>query len=444
MISPARALSLLLTVSALSACSDDSCPTMSVCDIRTSDCQHDILTAVSCMRGGSTKLPVVQVVNEAQLLERYTAADTRTDEQKLATERYTRGLSLFHLAPSDYSSESARKDSIAVTGAVYFNDTKEIWVIDRGTSLASAEMVELFAHEIVHALQDADFGLRAFRERWVRDYDSSLAISGLIEGEATHYQMRTAVQLEGVALRNVRWDAWFESWRSDQLRDAERDQAPVTLARMRFPYAFGGGFVTQHWLADGRAGIDALFDHPPLTTREIMFGAPPADTREQAEQLFESALPGLSGDNQLITGDSFGAWITRMYAARMNLSVSQRLVAARELLSDYFSVQANEETGNVTAAWRARLQSTNALGNWPGIYAASPTSWTDDSAHDVYQVASEGELSTPRELAWLSPEVAYPPSDEMTAALRWHGQGAAGDALPCNARRPSLQPFITK
>jgi hypothetical protein len=299
------------------------------------------MMAVACMRGGDAKLPAVFVVDRAELAAKLAEQDDAESDEAAAAAYalWTRGLALFGLAPADYDRERARADVLAQTAAVYLPESKEVWVVHEAQA-SEAEGVEVLAHELVHVLQDRELDLSSYEDSEGGGFDAALARRALIEGEALHYQVLAAVALAGRSSGDLDWMRFYDGFRGRELLDAEKDEAPVTMARARFPYAFGGGFVSQHWLASGRAGIDALFDDPPASSREIMFGPTAYDMALEVarDQLVARGVPQLPPSYETQHGDELGAWVTRAFAGRTALETFRRLDAPRVLAADLFSV----------------------------------------------------------------------------------------------------------
>lgn len=188
-----------------------------ICDIRRSQCQKQVLGMVMALRGGSTSAPKVTVIREDELLARMEVRGEELSEEqaaarKLAYARWNRGLALFRLAPADYDIEQADADWAAEVGAVYFAETKEIVIVDRGEPLDDAGAVGLLAHEFVHALQDAEHDFASFGDEYPHTFDSSLALSGIIEGEAVMYQLLLLAQLRGLDTQKLNWERYFQEY----------------------------------------------------------------------------------------------------------------------------------------------------------------------------------------------------------------------------------------
>jgi hypothetical protein len=405
---------LVGSLALLSACADDAarCPQAELCDITSVACQEAIMQTVSCMRGGSTALPRVSVVSEAALQARLIGEDMRTEQERKASAQWLEALSLFKLAPPSYDSERADADAIAQYAAVYLGDSKEILVVDRGEPLASEQAVALFAHELTHALQDAEHGLRSWRERWVTSYDSALATDTVVEGEAVLYELLVSLQLSGIEVTAVDWEGYFTDWRKAQLDLSELDATPLTMADVRFPYAFGGGYVMQRYLAGGRAEVRALWEQPPLSTREVLFGASRLDAARVAE-LSMSSMPSAGPGFSLLASTPLGAWIVRQFVARTGIPVAERLHAAETLAYDMFTVQTDAASGELLAGWRFDFSEPHAMPDFGGTV----TTWRDGER--AWFMAASDRARDLRTLAWGPVQDGAQPSETQVASVPW-------------------------
>ena len=128
----------------------------------------------------------------------------------------------------------------------------------------------IYAHEYVHALQDQHFDLSALWERAddSDNFDSSLSLSALIEGDANF----------------VMWDYLYELWLENPVavereledwEDAADGQAAAEVpaifsAISQFKYDEGSDFITELRFKRGWAGVhDAFRDNPPQTSEQI-------------------------------------------------------------------------------------------------------------------------------------------------------------------------------
>lgn len=408
---------VIACVSLVASCGESSCPELARCDVRQQDCQQQIIEAVSCMRGGSSAPLSVSVLREDELLARF-ASEPVTAEEELRFARTSQGLAHFGLAPHGYSIEAVRRDWVREVGALYVYERKEIVIVDRGESLASEEVVGVFAHEVVHALQDAAHDLRAFKKKWSGSFDQSLAVDALVEGEAVHYQLLARLALAHVGADEYDWEAFYRRWRSNVLQQAERDPAPVALADMRFSYAFGGGYVTQHWLANGRAGIAALYEQPPRSTHEMMFPRHEGEQASEQAQLLARAVPDLGEFYEEVSSATLGAWITRIFAAKWAVPTPERLRPAEALTGDLFSVQHDTVSSRVVAAWRARSRPSYSPALWPGLGVAPLSGFVEPAQPEVVLVGGLGPHRDPRTLSFRAARMGDAPTTADAATLR--------------------------
>ena len=443
-ITDARSIVVALALAAplLGACAGEE-EGFAPCDVRGADCQARIFRAVVALRGGGDMpMPKISVVDEAGLMAHWMAdTEEQSPEEEAAAERayaqWNRGLSLFGLAPAMYDAQQATQDQIREIAGIYDTESKAILIVDRGDAIDSDAAVLSLAHEFVHALQDAQHDLAAFQERWGDSFDAALATASIIEGEAVMYQLLASAELRGLDVQKLAWQRFFDEFRGDVLREAEIDRVPLTMARLRFPYAFGGGFVTQHWLARGPAGIDALFAEPPLTTHAVMFGSVHGTVTPDQVRVREGGVPMLDPGFEEVASTALGAWIQRIFAARMGTPIQRRGEAARALRADWFSVQA-DGTDRVVAAWRERGGLAVSALDWPGRNHAAIEFSHDPALSDYYLVA--GDLPEDFQLgalAWRMPATEGDDEGDMTAALR-DAHPSWLRAIPCRGVLPRV------
>ena len=118
-----------------------------------------------------------------------------------------------------------------------------------------------FRHELIHALQDAHFGLERGSERAQADYDANLAWTALVEGDATLH-----AGLGG--LRGAAPGGTVLLLASAQAAPGGLS-APIERA-LRFPYEAGAEWVRSIAARGGTAAIDALFREPSASTALIL------------------------------------------------------------------------------------------------------------------------------------------------------------------------------
>ncbi|WP_165245979.1 hypothetical protein [Paludisphaera soli] len=136
----------------------------------------------------------------------------------------------------------------------------------------------VIAHEMTHALSDQHFDLDALHQLSKKNDDHSLAVSALIEGEATLAMMA----------------AGMDDWEGDQIIKTPAENLgrglslmapfltslgggkslkgapPIIAESMLFPYLRGMVFCAKLANDDGWKGVDDAYRNPPLSTEQIL------------------------------------------------------------------------------------------------------------------------------------------------------------------------------
>ncbi len=150
-------------------------------------------------------------------------------------------------------------------------------LMGKTTGFNKDESKTVIAHELTHALADQNYDLQAMQKKIKDDDDRSMALSALIEGEAT---------LTMIA-------AQMNDWTGDMIKELQADDldrglkfmgplitmgsgkslknAPPILAEtMIFPYIRGLVFCTDLINRNNWSAIDEAYKNPPLSTEQIL------------------------------------------------------------------------------------------------------------------------------------------------------------------------------
>ncbi len=139
-------------------------------------------------------------------------------------------------------------------------DTGDLFVVGEAGDFGLVEEFT-YAHEFVHALQQARFGLAALQKEREDDSEAQAALQALVEGDATLAQLAYAQRHMNIN-RLVR--------ELDQLGDGD-DEIPFVLRQsLIFPYIDGRDFVQTLFREGGWDAVDEAFRSPPVTTEQIM------------------------------------------------------------------------------------------------------------------------------------------------------------------------------
>ncbi len=183
-----------------------------------------------------------------------------TPEQAAADER---GLIAIGLVPqgTDLMALYERLLGEQVAG-FYDPETNEMYVISDSGDFDGMEQVT-YAHETVHALQDAHLGLDdTMGDMGGGNADRDTAVSALVEGDASSAAFDFLAQHPDIA-RDLVFSAAPPS--------AELDSAPPAVSvSLMFPYIVGETFVQALRDEGGWEAVDAAYADLPQSTEQIM------------------------------------------------------------------------------------------------------------------------------------------------------------------------------
>jgi len=182
-----------------------------------------------------------------------------------------------------------------------------------------------YAHEYVHALQDAHFDLEAL-DSATPNRDASYALSALVEGDATLWQtlylqelgLSAALQLLGASLSAP-----------------TPDVPPVLLDFLVFPYQEGLTYATALNRAGGSPAIDRAFETPPASTEQVLH----PEKYETGEPPLEIIVPFEAlADRTVEYDDVLGELTLRLWLRRSGVSSRVASAAAAGWGGDRFAL----------------------------------------------------------------------------------------------------------
>jgi hypothetical protein len=160
------------------------------------------------------------------------------------------------------------------------------------------ENKSVIAHELTHALADQHYDLDALQKSVKKDDDRSLALSALIEGEATLAMFSaSALDWEGdiadFPAENLEWTfnliSPFMAFMGGG--QAIRNAPQIISESMIFPYIRGMVFCAKLTSKGGWPAIDDVYRDPPLSTEQILH---PEKYRERPDYPMSIDLAALS------------------------------------------------------------------------------------------------------------------------------------------------------
>lgn len=245
---------------------------------------------------------------EEDFLKDYTPEDMARDQQV---------LSLFGLLPPDFDLKALYHDLYSEQIAGFYDDeAKEMVVVSEGDFTGVERLT--YVHEFTHALQDQNFGLRDpeglnFTEELCdQDSERCAAIQALVEGDATLTEyLWLFIKATAQEQRQIR--EFYADYTSPVF-----DSAPLFLQKdFLFPYEHGLNFVQALYSQGDWAAVNAAYDHPPVSTEQILHPERYPDDVPQSVALPDGA--SLLGEGwQLLEQDVIGEWYTYLILAAGN------------------------------------------------------------------------------------------------------------------------------
>ncbi len=152
--------------------------------------------------------------------------------------------------------------------AGFYDDKDKSFSVVANSGMPAGLDAVTIAHELTHALQDQRYGLAKFRTSSEGNDDMTLALTALIEGDASDIMMRYGT---GSYARGCGPAKDFTSFIAFSAGSSSIPGLPMFLAQnMLFPYTYGSRFVVELMKRGGDQAVDAAFADPPISTEQVM------------------------------------------------------------------------------------------------------------------------------------------------------------------------------
>lgn len=202
-------------------------------------------------------------------LQSETSRDLETDYPALDRQNDQRVLVAFGLLDPNQDIGEIYVELLGEQIAGYYDPESDEMVVvadDAEGDEISASSEVTYAHEVVHALQDQHFDLESFGDqRLDGSDDESLAITALIEGDATAAQIEYLIGNPGLID-----DLSGELAGDESAGDALDNAPPIVRATLLFPYDEGQAFIDEVMADGGWDAVDAAYTSPPGSTEQIL------------------------------------------------------------------------------------------------------------------------------------------------------------------------------
>ncbi|HUH13919.1 MAG TPA: DUF6782 family putative metallopeptidase, partial [Longimicrobiales bacterium] len=155
----------------------------------------------------------------------------------------------------------------------YYDPARDtLYLVD---DVPAADLLDVLAHELVHALQDQHADLDALIDR-SRGNDRQTAAQAAIEGHATlvMFALQAAALTGGpvdmAALPNLAAELRPALEGHNERFPVFRDAPRIVRETLLFPYLGGAGFVQELWRAAAPDRPAPLGEHLPLSTEQVL------------------------------------------------------------------------------------------------------------------------------------------------------------------------------
>ena len=286
-------------------------------------------TIVGRFRGRAFKKPVEPRFMTRPELQEYMLREFKKEITPEEMRFMDRSLKVFGYAPSDLDVEETMLKLYTEEVAGFYNPrTKEMFLIQEAPKKGSTiglfkklvgfkefdkdEQKTTLAHEMTHALADQYFDLAELTDATDGNDDMAMAVSALIEGEATLLmlgEMLSDDRNEGAVwqIRTNQVEATFGFAANAAMMFGGRTMrnAPAVFRKtLIFPYHKGTVFAVRLGKNSDWSGIDRAFSDPPLSTEQILHPEKYLGERDHPTAVEYPTSDELLGDDWTNLGDN--------------------------------------------------------------------------------------------------------------------------------------------
>lgn len=279
-----------------------------------------------------------------------------------------RSLYLLGLLPKDFDLLTFYKQLYSEQIAGYYDNEEQAMYVVSDSAFSGVER-STYAHEFIHALQDAAFdfenGMRYSDEECKHDSERCAALQAVIEGDAVvgenTWLTNDATQQDIIDLQK-----FYSNYQSPVF-----DAAPDFMQQdMSFPYQQGAEFVQTLYDQGGYEAVNRAFlEQQPASTEQIMHPARyPNDKPMQVE--LPDLVDALGSGWSEVEKDVIGEWYTYLilgHGDQSNWRMQDSLAkaAAEGWGGDAYTILSNDRTGEYAFAcryvWDSTVESNEAF-----------------------------------------------------------------------------------
>ncbi|MBI4244192.1 MAG: hypothetical protein HY606_08900 [Planctomycetes bacterium] len=174
-------------------------------------------------------------------------------------------LETFKILTKDQNVKKIYLDFLSNNIAGFYHPvSKELKLISRNnTNEMTMEDIMTTSHEMIHALQDQYFDIIKYQLNEYNNDDMNSAFTAVIEGDATLFGIISAQKDQ----YKLMCDIWEQSL---EAHPALRNYPEFIVRSFFFSYTSGLNFIRYIYDSKGVAGVNKLYETPPLSTEQIL------------------------------------------------------------------------------------------------------------------------------------------------------------------------------
>lgn len=304
-------------------------------------------------------------------------------------------LKLFGFIPTRFDYEAAEFALLEAQLAGYYEpaDGTMYMAADLGDADADATL----AHELVHALQDQRWDLKARSRYRPGDGDRSSAVSALAEGDATSamFDVMLAMANKNVKASDLPDETFSEQIRESMNTGPTAGSPHIMRSSLAAPYIYGTLFVNALRRRKGWDDVNRAWDDAPTTSEQILH-VDKWDAREIAAPLSTPVATSLGAGWSVADADVYGELGVRLTFEEWMADPADAAIAAAGWGGDRGVLLQNGE--RVAFAWRIRFDDA------PGQSDAFAKRAFDAVASALRKSASKTSITTPTFFCFERPD----------------------------------------
>lgn len=234
-----------------------------------------------------------------------------------------------------------------------------------GDELPFLEQI-IYAHEFTHALQDQHFDLSTLFVQTSENPDQSLALTAIIEGDATYMMQAFTFNL----VQNNTGDIFAlldDSLSALGGSAMPLNTPPIFLAEVNFAYFEGMSFVSQIQLQGGWDGVNEVYLNLPASTEQILHPQKYHDGELPADVPMNDISAVLGDDWELAVNRIVGEFYLREYLKQF-VSPREATTASAGWNGDKLMIYHQPQTDELAWVWGLAWDSSQENVEFADIY----------------------------------------------------------------------------